>query len=148
MARFAPRGGKIPGVEDIQDIVEETLIKEGETRVAKAYILYRQKRKEIREAKYWLLDHEIKTRLTPNAIRVLESRYLRKDDQGKIQETTQQMFQRVASNIAAAEKIYNPEIRDDDLFEIEEKFYRMMASLDFMPKSDTSSLAKSFLPGS
>lgn len=129
--------GGIPQVEDIQDIVEETLIKEGQVKVAKAFILYRQKRREIREAKYWLLNHEIKTKLTPNAIRVLESRYLRKDDHGKIQETPQEMFQRVASNIAAAEKIYNPEISDDELFKIEEKFYRMMASLDFLPNSPT-----------
>lgn len=40
---------KIPHVEEVQDIVEETLIKEGMTKVAKAYILYRDKRRRIRE---------------------------------------------------------------------------------------------------
>ncbi len=39
----------ILGVEDIQDIVERTLIKEGFSDTAKAYILYRQSRKEARE---------------------------------------------------------------------------------------------------
>ncbi|MFY9457430.1 MAG: ATP cone domain-containing protein [Candidatus Spechtbacterales bacterium] len=40
----------VPGVEDIQDIVEEALIKRGLTKVAKAYILYRSKRAQVREA--------------------------------------------------------------------------------------------------
>ncbi|OWK26811.1 MAG: ribonucleoside-diphosphate reductase, adenosylcobalamin-dependent [Parcubacteria group bacterium GW2011_GWA2_38_13b] len=127
----------IPMVEEIQDIVEEVLIKAGESQTAKAYILYRQKRKEIREAKYFLLAQDIKTTLSENALKVLEARYLRKDANGKVQETPQKMFQRVASNIAAAEKIYNPKISDDALFMIEEKFYRMMASLEFLPNSPT-----------
>lgn len=131
-------GGKdIPTVEEIQDIVEEVLIRAGKSQTAKAYILYRQKRKEIREAKYFLLTQDVKTTLSNNAIKVLEARYLRKDVNGKVQETPQQMFQRVASNIAAAEKIYNPEISDDELFRVEEKFYRMMASLEFLPNSPT-----------
>jgi len=39
----------IPAVEEIQDIVEQVLIKEGHTKTSKLYILYRQKRKELRE---------------------------------------------------------------------------------------------------
>ena len=42
---------KIPNVEDIQDIVEKVLIENGESKIAKAYILYRQKKAEIREEK-------------------------------------------------------------------------------------------------
>ncbi|MDH5771467.1 MAG: ATP cone domain-containing protein, partial [Candidatus Bathyarchaeota archaeon] len=42
---------KIPSVENVQDIVEEVLIRNGYADVAKAYILYRQKRTEIREYK-------------------------------------------------------------------------------------------------
>ena len=42
--------GEIPNVEQIQDIVEEVLILEDLVRTAKAYILYREKRREIREA--------------------------------------------------------------------------------------------------
>lgn len=41
----------IPSVEDIQDVVEKVLIEKGHVKIAKAYILYRQKRKEIREKK-------------------------------------------------------------------------------------------------
>ena len=42
--------GEIPDVEQIQDIVEEVLILEDLVKTAKAYILYREKRREIREA--------------------------------------------------------------------------------------------------
>ncbi|WP_445475435.1 ATP cone domain-containing protein [Methanococcoides methylutens] len=42
---------RILGVEDVQDMVEEILIRNGCARVAKAYVLYRQKRTEAREAK-------------------------------------------------------------------------------------------------
>ncbi|MDP6613357.1 MAG: ATP cone domain-containing protein, partial [Candidatus Hydrothermarchaeota archaeon] len=44
----------VPSVEVVQDIVEEILIKDGYAKVAKAYILYRQKRAELREAKKFL----------------------------------------------------------------------------------------------
>ncbi|MCX6741237.1 MAG: ATP cone domain-containing protein, partial [Candidatus Parcubacteria bacterium] len=38
-----------PAVEDIQDIVEQVLIEAGQSEIAKAFIVYRQKRKELRE---------------------------------------------------------------------------------------------------
>ena len=41
-------GKEIPNIEDIQDTVEQMLVKEGHDTVAKAYILYRQKRLESR----------------------------------------------------------------------------------------------------
>lgn len=40
--------GRIPEVENIQDIVEKVLIKNGHARTAKAYILYREKRASAR----------------------------------------------------------------------------------------------------
>lgn len=42
--------GEIPGIEDIQDMVEKVLIETGHAKTAKAYILYRDKRARIREA--------------------------------------------------------------------------------------------------
>jgi len=42
--------GEIPDVEQIQDIVEEVLILEDLVKTAKAYILYREQRRKIREA--------------------------------------------------------------------------------------------------
>ncbi|MEM2942067.1 MAG: ATP cone domain-containing protein, partial [Candidatus Bathyarchaeia archaeon] len=62
--------GSLPGVEDVQDVVEKALMREGLTDVAKAYILYRKKRAEIREAKRFLgVQDELK--LTVNAVSVL-----------------------------------------------------------------------------
>ena len=50
--------GRVPHVEEIQDIVEEVLVKSGNQKVAKAYILYRQKRAEARATERMLLDSE------------------------------------------------------------------------------------------
>jgi anaerobic ribonucleoside-triphosphate reductase len=44
------KAGEIPNVEQIQDIVEEVLILEGLVETAKAYILYREQRRRVREA--------------------------------------------------------------------------------------------------
>jgi anaerobic ribonucleoside-triphosphate reductase len=44
-------GYTVPSVEQIQDIVEMVLMKQGYLEVAKSYILYREKHKGIREAK-------------------------------------------------------------------------------------------------
>ena len=44
------KAGEIPSVEQIQDIVEEVLILEGLVETAKAYILYREQRRRVREA--------------------------------------------------------------------------------------------------
>jgi len=44
------KADEIPNIEQIQDIVEEVLILEGLVETAKAYILYREQRRRIREA--------------------------------------------------------------------------------------------------
>lgn len=128
---------EIPGVEDIQDIVIFSLKERGFKKVARIYSLYRKKRERIRKEKYFLLFKNIKTKLTKNALKVLESRYLRKNEEGKIIETPQQMFQRIVQNIAAAEKIYNPDISDRERLMIEQKFYKLIATLEFLPNSPT-----------
>lgn len=48
----------IPSVEEVQDTVEKTLIKEGHAKTAKAYILYRQKKTEMRESKHVVVEVE------------------------------------------------------------------------------------------
>ena len=50
--------GEPPHVEEIQDIVEEVLVKSGNPKVAKAYILYRQQRAQARATERMLLDSE------------------------------------------------------------------------------------------
>jgi len=46
----------IPAVEEIQDVVEKMLIENGHARVAKAYILYREQHRRLRQARELLLD--------------------------------------------------------------------------------------------
>jgi len=48
--------GRVPSVEEIQDLVEAALIENGYVRMAKAYILYREQRAQVRETKKLLLD--------------------------------------------------------------------------------------------
>ncbi len=123
--------GKIPGVEDIQDIVENVLIKNGLTRVAKAYILYRQKRKEVREAK-GIFGIEDDLKLPVNAVRILEKRYLLRDESGNLIETPKRMFQRVAREVASADRLYGKEFNTE---KTEKEFYRVMSNLEFIPNS-------------
>ena len=53
-----------PTVEGVQDLVEETLIEEGFTQTAKAYILYRAERNRIRDVNRWtcytFLDNQMR----------------------------------------------------------------------------------------
>lgn len=48
----------VPGVEEIQDTVEKVLIEEGHAKTAKSYILYREKRSQLRENKNVVVDVE------------------------------------------------------------------------------------------
>src|SRR4030042_887975 len=72
--------------------------------------------------------------LTQNALTVLEKRYLKKDDQGQVIETPEEMFRRVAKHIASSELIYNEKA---DVAGWEEKFYQLVTSLEFLPNSPT-----------
>jgi ribonucleoside-diphosphate reductase alpha chain len=71
-------------------------------------------------------------RLTPQAIKILEKRYLKKDASGRVIESPEEMFWRVARNVAEADSPYGNRISPEEL---SETFFRMMASLDFLPNS-------------
>ncbi len=125
--------GRIPCVEDIQEIVEYYLIRGGNADIAKSYILYRQKHKEIRQIKgFFGVTDTLK--LSINAIKVLEARYLLKDENRQVIETPQQMFRRVAGCVAAADRLYD---KKADIKDTEKRFYQMMAGLEFLPNSPT-----------
>ena len=68
--------------------------------------------------------------LSENALRVLERRYLKKDKQGQVIETPEEMFRRVAQAIASVEPKADTKAR-------EEEFYQLMANLEFLPNSPT-----------
>ena len=72
--------------------------------------------------------------VTKNSKTVLERRYLKKDRAGKICETPEQMFRRVAGHIALAEKNYN---KKADVRKIEDRFYKLMSEFRFLPNSPT-----------
>lgn len=123
----------IPTVEAIQDVVETALMEEGYSHIAKAYVLYREKRSEVRLAKSALgLRDDLKLPL--NTMEVLRRRYLLKDDTRNLIETPSELFRRVASHIAQAEKNFRSHVAPE---EAEERFYHMMRSLEFMPNSPT-----------
>ena len=71
-------------------------------------------------------------KLTDNAIKVLEKRYLARDEEGNLCETPEDMFRRVAVTVASADKKRLP---GKELKKLEEEFYNMMVSLEFLPNS-------------
>mgnify|MGYP001598575651 CR=1 FL=1 len=117
--------GEIPTVEQVQDVVEQVLMAGGHYEAAKAYILYREKHKTVRQMKE-LLGVEDNLGLSVNQLKVLDNRFLRHDEYGKAIETPSQLFRRVAKFISQQEK-------KDKRRVWEEKFYEVISRLEFVP---------------
>ncbi|PNV80168.1 vitamin B12-dependent ribonucleotide reductase [Dictyoglomus turgidum] len=75
-----------------------------------------------------------KVELTEQALMILEKRYLKKDENGNVIETPEEMFERVAETIAKVDLIYDP---NADVEAVKDIFYEMMSSLEFLPNSPT-----------
>jgi len=73
--------------------------------------------------------------LSPNAVTVLERRYLVKDDQGRPVERPEDLFRRVARTIAEPERGYGAS--DKAVEGLAETFFELMASRVWMPNSPT-----------
>src|SRR3989440_12599938 len=73
--------------------------------------------------------------LSENALRVLEKRYLKKDETGKVIETPRELFWRVSWNLAQADRLYGA--TEAAVIERARTFYRMLAALEFLPNSPT-----------
>ncbi len=71
--------------------------------------------------------------LSPTALRILRRRYLRRDDEGRVAESTGGMMTRVARGVAAAEDVYRP--RGADRWA--PAFDGMLRRLEFLPNSPT-----------
>jgi ribonucleoside-diphosphate reductase alpha chain len=128
-ARF-PRAA--PRVEDAQDAVERALMELGLADAARAYVLYRSRRAELREAKR-LLGVRDELKLGLNAATVLAERYLLRDDRGRIAESTGEMMERVAAHVAQAED----EFQAGGARRRSEEFLELLTRLEFLPNSPT-----------
>ncbi len=73
-------------------------------------------------------------KLSENAIKVLEKRYLSRDEDGNLLEDCEGMFRRVAKAVALADANFTDE---NGLAQIEQEFFDMMADLEFLPNSPT-----------
>ncbi|MGM0511041.1 MAG: LAGLIDADG family homing endonuclease, partial [Thermoplasmatota archaeon] len=72
--------------------------------------------------------------ITDNAKKILEERYLKRDEEGEISETPEELFERVAGAIAEVNEDYD----DDRTYEDEkEEFKEVLSNLDFVPNSPT-----------
>jgi ribonucleoside-diphosphate reductase alpha chain len=73
--------------------------------------------------------------LSDNCIKVLEKRYLKRDEDGTVVETAADMFSRVARTIAEGDRAYGRP--DEEIERTATEFYRLMTSLEFLPNSPT-----------
>ncbi len=119
-------------VEHIQDFVEARLGEAGLDDVARAYIVYRQHRAELRTAKA-LLGVRDELKLSLAAVTVLRERYLLRDEQGRPTESTGEMMDRAAQFVSAAEDNYRPRSST----QWAERFSRLLRGLEFLPNSPT-----------
>ncbi|HOG73954.1 MAG TPA: adenosylcobalamin-dependent ribonucleoside-diphosphate reductase, partial [Methanofastidiosum sp.] len=72
--------------------------------------------------------------LSDNATKVLERRYLKKDQEGNVIENPNDLFLRVAKSIAIADLIYD---ESADIEGLTKDFYEMMTRFEFLPNSPT-----------
>ncbi|MDI6632112.1 MAG: adenosylcobalamin-dependent ribonucleoside-diphosphate reductase [Bacillota bacterium] len=74
-------------------------------------------------------------KLDINQRTILEGRYLQRDEKGQVIETPEGMFRRVARAVAAAEARFGADAKTTGVWE--ERFFELMAGLDFLPNSPT-----------
>ncbi len=129
----------VPGVENIQDTVEIVLLENKHSDIAKAYILYRQDRRKIRNEKMHILNTKtldpVARKFDANCLRVLASRYLFRDSNSRIVESPQQLFERVAIQIGIGDMLYDPTLFDRDgahtqNIEVAQQYLRKLDNFD------------------
>jgi ribonucleoside-diphosphate reductase alpha chain len=81
------------------------------------------------------MHERLELKLTENAMKVLQSRYLKKDKAGNVLEKPEDMFKRVSQTVAAVEARYG--LTPDEVQQVEVTFYNLMASQKFIPNSPT-----------
>lgn len=133
---FFKDDSNVPSVEQIQDLVEKILIEGGHAKTAKAYIIYREQRKNVRETTEDILNgRQTKLPFSPNALRVLAGRYLQRDEDGNVIETPEEMFDRVANALASVEKNYNK--GEKEIAAVADDFREVLNNFEFIPAGRT-----------
>ncbi len=136
--RLEPRP-TLPGMEDLVSKQRKQSPSHAQIRDAVKQVLAGKKQQTTESPPRLLVSQappeaETGLHLSQNALTVLEKRYLKRDNQGQVIETPEEMFRRVARHIASAELNYDPKA---DVSFWEEKFYQLMTSLEFLPNSPT-----------
>jgi ribonucleoside-diphosphate reductase alpha chain len=72
--------------------------------------------------------------LSENAKTILEKRYLKKDEHGRLMESPEEMLRRVARTIAEADILFDPKA---DVGKSEKKFFDLLSGFWFLPNSPT-----------
>lgn len=117
-------GKHTPTVEQVQDVAEQVLMAGGHYETAKAYILYREKRRRVREQEK-ALGVEDDLGMSVNALKAMASRYLIRDLNGEVIESPQQAIERVARAVASVEK--------KNKKQWEKRFAEMIMAFKFVP---------------
>lgn len=102
------KDGKIPSVENIQDLVETTLINNGQTAIAKSYILYRDQHDKMRDVKNLLKDS---TTLIDDYIRKIDWRIKENSNMSFSLQGLNNHISSIVTSTYWLNKIYTPEIR-------------------------------------
>ena len=130
------KGSNTIGVEEIQNIIEITLMHYDFFKTAKAFILYRNEKARVREEKMKVLGKnylsDVEKRFSLNAVRLLAVRYLARDPKtGKFLEDVDGLFRRVAVAGAISEIVHDEKVFDKDggHFDVWEKAKEELAEL-------------------
>ena len=132
-----PSVSKALSDEQVTTVVKQIINEKAkmEQTLSKATITIETKPKAVEKRKLDIkAEKMVNIELSDNAVVVLNKRYLKKDTAGKVIETPEDMFHRVAKSIASAEVLYDTKANVDFW---ENQFYRLMASLEFLPNSPT-----------
>lgn len=131
VARLEKHYGRIKKVTsaEIGDMVERVLLEATHYKTAKAYILNREKKRQV-EASKRALGVNDDVGLSLNALVVAKEKYLVRDSEGEVVETVGGMFDRTAKFLASAEKPGNRKIWSA-------KFAQVMKEQRFMPGGRT-----------
>jgi ribonucleoside-diphosphate reductase alpha chain len=125
-----------PSVEDIQDLVESTLIDQGHSDIARTYILYRHERRKIRDEKMRILNTKtldsVAKAFDTNCLRVLASRYLFRDNKNEIIEKPSELFERVAVLVSISDMLRDNKLfsRDGNISQDVDEATQYLAKLD------------------